>query len=59
MQAVYRNFLFFKGTKICKFTPIAKAPKEASNLFHNIMAVSVKGNPKLKEQQKKDKPKKK
>jgi hypothetical protein len=23
-----------------------KAPKEASNIFHNIMAASVKGNPK-------------
>jgi hypothetical protein len=23
-----------------------KAPKEASNLFHSIMAASVKGNPK-------------
>ncbi|MFP5042799.1 hypothetical protein [Parasediminibacterium sp. JCM 36343] len=26
-----------------------KQPKEASNLFHNIMAASVKGNPKPKE----------
>lgn len=23
-----------------------KAPKEASNIFHSIMAASVKGNPK-------------
>lgn len=23
-----------------------KAPKEASNIFHNIMAASVSGNPK-------------
>lgn len=26
-----------------------KSAKEASNLFHNIMAASVKGNPKPKE----------
>jgi len=25
-----------------------KTPKEASSLFHNIMAASVKGNPKPK-----------
>ncbi len=26
--------------------PKKKAPKEASNIFHSIMAASVKGNPK-------------
>jgi hypothetical protein len=29
-------------------TPKKKAPKEASNTFHSIMAASVKGNPKPK-----------
>jgi hypothetical protein len=29
-------------------TPKRKAPKEASNIFHSIMAASVKGNPKPK-----------
>lgn len=30
-----------------------KPAKEASNLFHNIMAASVKGNPVLKKKAKK------
>lgn len=29
-----------------------KTPKEASNLFHSIMAASVKGNPAPKKKQK-------
>ena len=32
-----------------------KSAKEASNLFHNIMRASVKGNPAPKKKQKKDK----
>ena len=32
-----------------------KAPKEASNLFHSIMAASVKGNPKPKKKNAKKK----
>jgi len=35
---------------------VKKSAKEASNIFHNIMAASVKGNP--KPQPKKDKAKK-
>lgn len=30
-----------------------KNPKEASNIFHSIMAASVKGNPKPKQKEKK------
>ena len=36
-----------------------KTPKKASDLFHNIMAASVKGNPEPTEKPQKDKPKKK
>ena len=32
---------------------IKKNPKEASNIFHNIMAASVKGNPVPKKKAKK------
>ena len=32
-----------------------KSPKESSNIFHNIMAASVKGNPKPKTKSKKKK----
>ena len=32
-----------------------KSAKESSNIFHNIMAASVKGNPKPKEKAKKKK----
>lgn len=35
-----------------------KAAKEASNIFHNIMAASVKGNPKPKKKAGKQKSKK-
>jgi len=36
-----------------------KPVKQASDLFHNIMAASVKGNPKPVDKPKKDKTKKK
>lgn len=46
------NHAFRKGEKSVKSYIYAmakqikkKAPKEASNIFHNIMAASVKGNP--------------
>jgi hypothetical protein len=49
--------------KYCKFVSMAKAikkpAKEASSLFHIIMAASVKGNPKPVEKPKKGKSKKK
>jgi len=32
-----------------------KTPEQASNVFHNIMAASVKGNPKPKEKVKETK----
>jgi len=38
---------------------LRKTSEEASNPFHNIMAASVKGNPKPVAQPRKDKPKKK
>jgi hypothetical protein len=54
---------FCKGMKYCKFVSMAKAikkpAKEASSLFHIIMAASVKGNPKPVEKPKKGKSKKK
>jgi hypothetical protein len=57
------GFPFSKVRKFVTLPLMAKAtkktPKEASNLFHNIMAASVKGNPKPVTQPKKDKPKKK
>jgi len=37
---------------------VRETSKEASNPFHNIMAASVKGNPKPVAQPRKDKPKK-
>ena len=45
-----RDFFFAKILKESKFDIMAKAvkkktPKEASNLFHSIMAASVAGNP--------------
>ena len=35
-----------------------KTPQVASNVFHNIMAAAVQGNPKPKEKVKEKKPKK-
>ena len=38
---------------MAKAAPKKKSAKEASALFHNIMAASVKGNPKPKQAAKK------
>lgn len=45
-----RRISFYKDTKNCNFITMAKAKKksakESSNIFHNIMAAAVRGNPK-------------
>jgi hypothetical protein len=52
-SAVCKDFCFLKVLKICNFISMAKAAKkksakEPSNVFHNIVAASVKNNPKPK-----------
>lgn len=45
-QSICRRWCFQSPKFVIMAKPTKKTPKEASNLFHNIMAASVKGNPK-------------